>query len=52
MVFVFGGPGSGKGTQCKKMADNYGFGHVSTGELLRNEEEKGGESAGEIQRVQ
>uniref|UniRef100_A0A452TJG7 Adenylate kinase isoenzyme 5 n=1 Tax=Ursus maritimus TaxID=29073 RepID=A0A452TJG7_URSMA len=33
----FGGPGSGKGTQCEKLVEKYGFTHLSTGELLRNE---------------
>ncbi|NP_001396671.1 adenylate kinase isoenzyme 5 isoform 8 [Mus musculus] len=32
-----GGPGSGKGTQCEKLAEKYGFTHLSTGELLRQE---------------
>lgn len=30
-----GGPGSGKGTQCLKIAERYGFQYVSVGELLR-----------------
>lgn len=30
-----GGPGSGKGTQCLKIAKRYGFEYVSVGELLR-----------------
>uniref|UniRef100_A0A8C0KWQ8 Adenylate kinase isoenzyme 5 n=1 Tax=Canis lupus dingo TaxID=286419 RepID=A0A8C0KWQ8_CANLU len=33
----FSGPGSGKGTQCEKLVEKYGFTHLSTGELLRNE---------------
>ncbi|EPY79278.1 adenylate kinase isoenzyme 1 [Camelus ferus] len=32
-----GGPGSGKGTQCEKLVEKYGFTRLSTGELLRNE---------------
>ncbi|ELW68045.1 Adenylate kinase isoenzyme 5 [Tupaia chinensis] len=32
-----GGPGSGKGTQCKKLVEKYGFTYLSTGELLHNE---------------
>uniref|UniRef100_A0A8C8ZTJ1 Adenylate kinase isoenzyme 5 n=1 Tax=Prolemur simus TaxID=1328070 RepID=A0A8C8ZTJ1_PROSS len=32
-----GGPGSGKGTQCEKLVEKYGFTHLTTGELLRNE---------------
>lgn len=34
-IFVLGGPGSGKGTQSKWIADNYGLGYLSTGDLLR-----------------
>ncbi|KAG7014819.1 hypothetical protein SDJN02_22448, partial [Cucurbita argyrosperma subsp. argyrosperma] len=32
-----GGPGSGKGTQCMKIVENFGFTHLSAGELLRRE---------------
>ncbi|XP_044529299.1 adenylate kinase isoenzyme 5 [Gracilinanus agilis] len=37
IVFVIGGPGSGKGTQCEKLVQKYGFAHVSVAELLRGE---------------
>ncbi|CDW84919.1 ump-cmp kinase-like [Stylonychia lemnae] len=37
VFFVLGGPGSGKGTQCAKMVDQYGFAHLSAGDLLREE---------------
>lgn len=35
-LVIFGGPGSGKGTQSARLIDNYGLYHISTGELLRN----------------
>ncbi|KAF8821877.1 UMP-CMP kinase [Cardiosporidium cionae] len=38
VVFVLGGPGSGKGTQCKNIADNYRFIHISAGDCLREEQ--------------
>ncbi|KAL5011338.1 hypothetical protein ScPMuIL_009889 [Solemya velum] len=41
VVFVVGGPGSGKGTQCAKIVEKYGFTHLSTGDLLRDEVESG-----------
>ncbi|XP_052034888.1 adenylate kinase isoenzyme 5 isoform X1 [Apodemus sylvaticus] len=37
IIFLMGGPGSGKGTQGQKLAEKYGFTHLSTGELLRRE---------------
>ena len=37
IVFVLGGPGAGKGTQCKMIAQEFGFTHLSTGDLLRAE---------------
>jgi hypothetical protein len=33
IIFVLGGPGSGKGTQCAKIAEKYDFVHLSTGKL-------------------
>ena len=37
IIWVLGGPGSGKGTQCEKIVAKYGFTHLSSGDLLRNE---------------
>lgn len=36
-VILFGPPGSGKGTQSERLIARYGFKHLSTGDLLRNE---------------
>ncbi len=36
-IVIFGAPGSGKGTQSDKMIEKYGLGHISTGDVLRNE---------------
>ncbi|XP_070176220.1 uncharacterized protein [Littorina saxatilis] len=43
IVFVIGGPGSGKGTQCAKIVEKYGFTHLSSGDLLRAEVASGSE---------
>ncbi|MBN3301596.1 KAD5 kinase, partial [Amia calva] len=37
IIFIIGGPGSGKGTQTAKMASHYGYVCVSVGEILRNQ---------------
>lgn len=36
-IVIFGAPGSGKGTQSELMIKKYGFGHISTGDVLRKE---------------
>ncbi|XP_021354677.1 uncharacterized protein LOC110451142 isoform X2 [Mizuhopecten yessoensis] len=41
VIFVVGGPGSGKGTQCAKIVEKYGFCHLSSGDLLREEVSSG-----------
>ncbi|CAB3983276.1 adenylate kinase isoenzyme 5-like [Paramuricea clavata] len=37
IIFVLGGPGSGKGTQCARIVEHFGLTHLSAGELLREE---------------
>jgi hypothetical protein len=41
IVFVLGGPGSGKGTQCERIVAKYGHTHLSAGDLLRDEVKSG-----------
>lgn len=36
-VVLIGPPGSGKGTQSRRISEKYGIRHLSTGELLRQE---------------
>jgi adenylate kinase family enzyme len=40
VIFVCGGPASGKGTQCARLVEEFGFTHVSLGDLMRAEAEK------------
>lgn len=42
-LVLFGGPGSGKGTQSAKIIDRYSLYHISTGELLRDHISRGTE---------
>jgi adenylate kinase len=37
IIWVLGGPGSGKGTQCERLVKRYDFQHLSSGDLLRAE---------------
>jgi len=41
VLFVLGGPGAGKGTQCAKIVEKFGFVHLSAGDLLRAERKSG-----------
>ena len=40
VIFVLGGPGAGKGTQCAYLVRDYGFTHLSAGDLLRAEQDR------------
>ena len=42
-IVIFGAPGSGKGTQSDLLIEHYGLGHISTGDVLRNEIKQGTE---------
>lgn len=37
IIVLLGGPGSGKGTQCTRIVETFGFTHLSAGDLLRKE---------------
>ncbi|KAJ8357344.1 hypothetical protein SKAU_G00201380 [Synaphobranchus kaupii] len=48
VVFVLGGPGAGKGTQCAKIVENYSYTHLSAGDLLRAERGREGSESGQL----
>ncbi|XP_030061713.1 UMP-CMP kinase [Microcaecilia unicolor] len=48
VVFVLGGPGAGKGTQCERIVQKYGHTHLSAGDLLRDERKKPDSQYGEL----
>jgi UMP-CMP kinase len=47
VIFVLGGPGAGKGTQCSNLVEEFSCSHLSAGDLLR-EERKSGSKNGEL----
>jgi len=51
VVFVLGGPGAGKGTQCGKLAEDFNFCHLSAGDLLRIEQNREGSQYSELIRT-
>ncbi|KAL8857064.1 MAG: hypothetical protein Q9178_006356 [Gyalolechia marmorata] len=40
VIYVLGGPGAGKGTQCANLVRDFGFKHLSAGDLLRAEQDR------------
>ena len=48
VVYILGGPGSGKGTQSANLVRDYGFKHLSAGDLLREEQDREGSEFGQM----
>lgn len=48
VIFVLGGPGAGKGTQCANLVRDYQFVHLSAGDLLRAEQNREGSKYGAL----
>ncbi|HEV7677745.1 MAG TPA: adenylate kinase [Candidatus Dormibacteraeota bacterium] len=51
MTILFGPPGSGKGTQAQYITKRYALPHVSTGEMLRDEVDRGTELGREVEPI-
>ncbi|MFN2568481.1 MAG: adenylate kinase [Candidatus Dormibacteria bacterium] len=43
IIVVFGPPAGGKGTQATRLAERFGYPHISTGDILRHEQQQGTE---------
>lgn len=50
-IIVLGPPGAGKGTQSKRIAEDYGLLHLSTGDMLRAAVASGDELSGKLQAI-
>jgi len=51
ITFVLGGPASGKGTQCAKLVEEFGYKHISVGDLMRAEVDKGTKEGEKIKKI-
>lgn len=51
VLFVLGGPGAGKGTQCANLVKDFEFCHLSAGDLLRAEQHREGSEFGDMIRT-
>lgn len=50
-IILIGAPGSGKGTQAKNLINEFGYNHVSTGDLLRSEIQKSSELGNRVKSI-
>ena len=50
IIFV-AAPAAGKGTQSDLLVKKYGYAHISTGDLLRNEVASGSEFGAELKKI-
>lgn len=48
VIFVLGGPGAGKGTQCERLVEQFDFVHLSAGDLLREERARPESAVGDV----
>ncbi len=50
-LILLGAPGSGKGTQANKLISEFGYNHISTGDLLRAEVKKASDLGKEVDTI-
>ncbi|XP_053975766.1 adenylate kinase isoenzyme 1 [Hylaeus anthracinus] len=50
-IWIIGGPGCGKGTQCERIIAKYGLYHISSGDLLREEVASGSPRGASLQEL-
>ena len=50
-LILLGAPGTGKGTQAKRIVDEFGYSHISTGDLLRGEIAKGSDLGKKVKSI-
>lgn len=50
-LILLAAPNGGKGTLSEMLVENYGYGHISTGDLLRDEVKKGTPLGKEVEEV-
>ncbi len=50
-ILFLGAPGSGKGTQSKKVENEFNIPQISTGDLLRAETSSGSELGEELKKI-
>ena len=51
VLFVVGGPGCGKGTQCDRLKAAFALKHISSGDLLREEVDSGSETGRKLKAI-
>lgn len=51
VIFVLGAAGSGKGTNCARLVKDFGFVHLSAGDLVRGQIAEGGPKANELKQL-
>lgn len=51
IIFLMGGPGTGKGAYCQKLVGEFGYTHISMGALFTKEIAKGNKEGERIKKI-